>query len=162
MKMLADRSFGWHNVRSYLNDGKRHATSNCQLFKKLNHMNNALYEIELTEEEIDHKEPFVVGILIHQYAKLRMWEPYYKFSLNFVSKQVRSVGDGYRFSVSCSCREGIGRLYPAGNETRVGTAAAVGLHRQFHCHFSVNFFPESALTSATNMTRENLTLRRRF
>ena len=47
--------------------------------------------------------------------------------------QIRRVEDGWRFSTTCSCREGTGRLCPPRNESRVGAPAVNQLHRQFHC-----------------------------
>ena len=64
MKLLANSSFGYqitdrsrHTVTNYLNDEKTHAAINSKLFKKLNRVNNALYEFELAKAEIEHKEP---------------------------------------------------------------------------------------------------------
>ena len=65
-----------HTVTKYLSDEKTHAAINSKLFKKLDHLNNSLYEIELAKSEIEHKEPIIVGFFILQYAKLRMLELY--------------------------------------------------------------------------------------
>ena len=48
-------------------------------FKRLNHITDQLYEVELVESEIEHSEPKFVGFFILQYAKLRMLELYYTF-----------------------------------------------------------------------------------
>ena len=85
MKLPANSSYGYQimdrsrqTVTKYLSDKKTHAAFKSKLFKRLDHMNNALYEVELTKTEIEHKEPIIVGffILILQYAKLRMLELY--------------------------------------------------------------------------------------
>ena len=47
------------------------------MFKKLDPLNNSLYEVELAKAEIEQKEPILVGFFILQYAKLRMLELYY-------------------------------------------------------------------------------------
>ena len=36
-----------HTVTKYLSDKKTHAAINIKLFKKLDHVNNSLYEVEL-------------------------------------------------------------------------------------------------------------------
>ena len=49
------------------------------MFKRLNHITDQLYEVELVKSEIEHKEPIIVGFFIFNYAKLRMLELYYNF-----------------------------------------------------------------------------------
>ena len=90
MTHLANSSYGYqimdqsrHTVTKYLTDEKTHAAINCKLFKKLDHVNNSLYEVELAKSEIEHKEPITVGFFILQYAKLRMLELYYNFFTRF-------------------------------------------------------------------------------
>ena len=89
MKLLANSSYGYqimdksrHTVTKYLTDEKTHAAINSKLFKKLDHVNNSLYEFELAKAQIEHKEPIIVGFFI-QYAKLRMLELYYNFFTRF-------------------------------------------------------------------------------
>ena len=72
-----------HTVRKYLTGKKTHAAINSKLFKKLDHVNNSLYEIELAKAQTEHKEPIIVGVFILQYAKLRMLELYYNFFTRF-------------------------------------------------------------------------------
>ena len=90
MKLLSNNSYGYqimdrnrHIVTKYLSGEKTHKSINSKLFKKLNHMNNSLYEIELAKAEIEHKEPIIVGFFILQYAKLRKLELYYNFFTRF-------------------------------------------------------------------------------
>ena len=52
MEFLANSSYGYqimdrsrHIVKKYLSDEKTHAANNGNLFKKLDHVNNSLYEI---------------------------------------------------------------------------------------------------------------------
>ena len=73
MKLLANSSYGYqvmdrsrHTVMKYLSDEKTHATINSKLFKRLDHMNNSLYEVELAKAEIEHKEAIIVGFFIIQ------------------------------------------------------------------------------------------------
>ena len=86
MKLLANSSFGYqimdrsrHTVTKYLTDEKTHSAINSKLFKKLDNVNNSLYEVELTKAQIENKEPIIVGFFILEYAKLRMFELYYNF-----------------------------------------------------------------------------------
>ena len=90
MKLLANSSYGYqimdrsrHTVTKYLSDEKTHAAFNSKLFKKLDHVNNSLYEVELAKGQIEHKKPIFVGFFILQYAKLRMLELYYNFFTSF-------------------------------------------------------------------------------
>ena len=53
------------------------------MFKRLNHITDQLYEVELVKSEIEHREPIIVGFFILQYAKLRMLELYYNFFQKF-------------------------------------------------------------------------------
>ena len=59
MKLLGNSSYGYqimdpsrHNVTKYLTDEKTHAANNSKLFRKLDHVNNSLYEVELTKAQI--------------------------------------------------------------------------------------------------------------
>ena len=86
MKLLANSSYGYqimdwsrHTVTKYLTDEKTHATIISKPFKKLDHVNNSLYEVELAKAQIEHKEPIILGFFILQYAKVRMLELYYNF-----------------------------------------------------------------------------------
>ena len=90
MKLLANSSYGYqimdrsrHTVMKYLSDEKTHAAINSKLFKKLDHVNTSLYEVELAKAQIQYREPIIVGFLIIQYAKLRMLELYYNFFTRF-------------------------------------------------------------------------------
>ena len=90
MKLLANISHGYqikdrsgHTVTKYLSDEKTHAAIIIKLFKKLDHKNNYLYEVELAKAQIENKEPIIVGFFILQYAKLRMLELYYNFFAKF-------------------------------------------------------------------------------
>ena len=72
-----------HTVTKYLTDKKLHAAIKSELLKKLDHVNNSLYEVELAKAQIEHTEPIIVGFFILQYAKLRMLELYYNFFTRF-------------------------------------------------------------------------------
>ena len=90
MKLLANSSYGYqimdrsrHTVTKCLNDEKTHSVINSKLFKRLNFINDQLYEVELVKSEIKHREPILVGFFILQNAKLRMCELCYKFFKKF-------------------------------------------------------------------------------
>ena len=68
-----------HTITKYLNDEKTHKAINDPLFKRLNTVENDLYEVELLKSTIEHREPIIVGFFLLQYAKLRMLELYYNF-----------------------------------------------------------------------------------
>ena len=77
MKLLAnylyqitDRS--QHTITKYLNDEKAHKAINSKFFRKHNHQNDNLYEIESVKGDVEHKERIIVGFFILQYANLRM------------------------------------------------------------------------------------------
>ena len=81
MKLLANSSYGdkivdcsRHAVTKYLNDEKTHTAIISRMFEWLNHITDQLYEVELVNSEIEHREPIIVGSFILQYAKLRMLE----------------------------------------------------------------------------------------
>ena len=88
MKLLANSSYSYQIMdrsrhTKYLKDKKTHAVINSKLFKKPDHVNNSLYEVELAKAQIEHKEPIIVGFFILQYAKLRLLELYYNFFTRF-------------------------------------------------------------------------------
>ena len=97
MKLLANSSYGYqimdrsrHTVTKYLNDEKTHGAINTKLFKRLDHINDQFFEVELAKAEIEHREPIIVGFFILQYAKLRMLELYYKSFERFCDVNLRS------------------------------------------------------------------------
>ena len=84
MKLLANSAYGYqimdrnrHTVTKNLNDEKTHSAINSKMFKRLNHITDQLYEVELVNSEIEHREAIIVRFFILQYAKLRMLELYY-------------------------------------------------------------------------------------
>ena len=90
MILLANSSYGYqimdrsrHTVTKTLNYEKTHGAINTKLFKRFDHINDQLYEVELAKAEIEHREPIIVGFFILQYAKRRMLELYYNFLERF-------------------------------------------------------------------------------
>ena len=90
MKLLANSSYGYqfmdrsrHTITKCLIDEETHGAINTNFFKRLDYINDQLYEVELAKAEIEHREPIIVGFFILQYAKLRMLELYYYFFERF-------------------------------------------------------------------------------
>ena len=90
MKWLANSSYGYqcmnrsrHTVTKYLTDEKTHGVINTKLFKRSDHINDQLYEVDMAKAVIEHREPIIVGFFILQYAKLRMLEFHYNFFESF-------------------------------------------------------------------------------
>ena len=61
MKMLANSSYGYqimdrsrHAVTKYLTDEQTHSAIDSKKFKRLNHITDQLYEVELVKPEIEH------------------------------------------------------------------------------------------------------------
>ena len=80
MKLLANSSYGCQimdrsrdTVTKYLTDEKMHSAINSKMFKRLNHITDQLYEVELVKPEIEHREPIIVGFFFLQYAKQESW-----------------------------------------------------------------------------------------
>ena len=81
INLLANSSYSYqtmdrsrHTVTKYLSDEKTHGAINTKFFKRLDYINDQLYEVELAKAEIEHREPIIVGFFIPQYAKLRVLE----------------------------------------------------------------------------------------
>ena len=78
MKLLANSSFDYQimdrsrrTMTKYLTDKKTDSAINSKMFKRLNHITDRLYEVELFKSETEHREPIIVGFFILQYAKMR-------------------------------------------------------------------------------------------
>ena len=63
-------------AKNSLNDEKTHRAINTSLFKRLDFINEQLYEVKLAKAETEHREPIIVGFFILQYAQLRVLELY--------------------------------------------------------------------------------------
>ena len=73
-----------HTVMKYLSDEKTHATINSKLPKKVNHVNNSLYEKKLAKTEIKLKETIIVGFFITKTQNSECWNCITKVSKNIV------------------------------------------------------------------------------
>ena len=63
-------------MTKYLTDEKTHSAINSKMFKWLNHITDQLYEVELVKSETEQRTNHC-GVLILQYAKLRLLKLYY-------------------------------------------------------------------------------------
>ena len=68
MKLVANSSYGCqimdrsrHTVTKYLNVEKTHSAIISKIFKRLNHITDQLYQVELVKSEIEHREPIIMG-----------------------------------------------------------------------------------------------------
>ena len=73
-------------------------------FKRLGHINDKLYKVDLAKFEIAHKEPIIVGFIILQYAKLRMLELYYALNCCVCVARHTVVLTTYATSVNSAAR----------------------------------------------------------
>ena len=96
MKLLANSSYEYQKMdmsRRTLTKNliaeKAHKAINNKFFKRLNYLNDNLYELESVKRRVKHNVPINVGFFVLQYAKLRKLELYYISSINFVTS-VRS------------------------------------------------------------------------
>ena len=81
MKLLANSCYGYqimdrsrHTVTRYFNGEKTHGAMNTNFFKRLDHINGQLFEVELAKADIEHREPIIVWFFILHYAELKMLE----------------------------------------------------------------------------------------
>ena len=158
IKLLANSSYGYrimdrsrHTVTKYLNDEKTHGAINTKLFKRLDHINDQLYEVELAKAKIEHREPIIVGFFILQYDELSMLELYYKFFERFcdVNKFEKLEMDTDSLYLALSEKE----LYDC---IREKSKAEWGLLRTEDCQddftadATTNFFPRTCCTKHMN------------
>ena len=83
MKPLENSSYGYqivdrsnHTMTKYPRDGKTHKAINNQFIKSFSIVAKEVYEVELVEFTIEHREPIFIEFFKLQYAKLRMLELY--------------------------------------------------------------------------------------
>ena len=81
MKLLADSSYGYQlmdlsprTMTKYMNDEKTHSALNSKMFKRLNHITDQLFEVEMVEPEIEHREPMIVDFLFYIMLNRECWK----------------------------------------------------------------------------------------
>ena len=77
MKLLGNSSHGYqimdrnrHTETKYLNDEKTHKTIKGKLFKRLSSVSKEVYEVELVNSKIEHREPIIVGFFYTSVLKI--------------------------------------------------------------------------------------------
>ena len=92
MKLLANTSYGYqimdrsrHTVTKYLTDENLHSAIISKLFKRLNHITDQLYEVELVKPEIEHREAIIVGFLFYKMLNRGSWNFTTIYSKSFVT-----------------------------------------------------------------------------
>ena len=106
-------------MTKYLRDKKTHKAINNQYFKRLNIVAKELYEVEFLKSTIEHRELFIVGFFILQYAKLRMLELCYNFFDKFCDVnnfEELEKDNGYRFPLFGLGRRRFRCLHPLAEE----------------------------------------------
>ena len=163
MKLLANSSYGYqimdrsrHTVTKYLNDEKTHSAINSKMFKRLNHITDQLYEVELVKLEIEHREPIIVGYFILQYAKLRMMELYYNFFKKFCDtdkyEELEMDTDSLYLALS---EENLEDVIVPGKRAKWDQLRSKDCIDNFTANATDNFSPEIAVMSTRNMIRES-------
>ena len=141
MGLIMDRRR--HIFTKYLNDEKLRSAINSKLFKRLNHITDQLYEVELVKAEIEHREPIIVGFFVLQYAKQRMLELYI-FKVLW-SWQVWRTWNGQRLPLLGCVGWKFGRHYSHWKARRVECDTFGRLHRHFHCQRNRQFLSQNVL-----------------
>ena len=90
MRQIAKNSYGFetvsrnqHTVTKHRSEEKTPDTINSKLFTKLNHVNNAIYEVVLAKAQIEHKEPIFVKFSSLNTQTLVCWNSATSFPLSF-------------------------------------------------------------------------------
>ena len=139
MKLLANSSYGYkimdrsrHTVTKYLSDEKTHGAINTKLFKRLDHIKDQLYEVELAKAEIEHRQPIIVGFFILKCAKLRMLELYYNFFERFCDVNKYEQLEMDTESLYLALSEKVVRLHSRRISSLMGIIENRKLQRWFH------------------------------
>ena len=153
-KLLANSSYGYqimdrsrHTVTKFLNDEKTHGAINPKLFKRLDHINDQLYEVELAMAEIEHRERIIVGFFILQYAKHRILELYYNFFERFYD--VNKFGESEMHTDSLYLALSEKELYDCIREkskTEWELVRTEDCKDDFTANATTNFFPRNCCT----------------
>ena len=79
-KLLANSSYCYqimdrsrHTVTKYLNDEKTHGVINTKLFKRLDYINDQLYELELAKARLSTENPSLLGFSSYNTLNLECW-----------------------------------------------------------------------------------------
>ena len=161
-KQLANSPYGYQimhrsrqTVKKYLTDEKTHSAINSKMFKRLNHITDQLYEVKLVKSEIEHREPIIVRFFILQYAKLRMLELYCNFFKKFYDTdkydELEMDTDSLYLALSEENLEDV--IVPENELNGTSYVQKIALITLLRMQPTF-FFPELAVMSTRNMTRE--------
>ena len=156
MKLLANSFYGHqmmdrsrHTVAECLTDEKTHSAKNSKMFKRLNHITDHLFEVEIVKSETEHREPILVGFFILIYAKLRMLELHYNYFKNFCDI------DNYYYLYLASSEENLEDVFPPKKRAEWDQLRAKDCTDNMSANATDSFFPELAVMSTRNMIRES-------
>ena len=163
MKLLANSSYGYqimdrsrHTVTKYLSDEKTHSAINSKLFKRLNHITDQLYEVELVKSGIGRREPIIVGFFILQYAKLRLLRLYYNFFKKFCDtdkyEELEMKTDSFYVALSEKNLEDV--IFPQ-KRAEWDQLRSKDCTDNFTVKATDDFSPELAVMLTRNMIRES-------
>ena len=92
-KLLANCSYGYqimdrsrHTVTKYLSDEKTHGAINTKLFKRLDHISNQLYAVELAKQRLSTENQSLLGSSYFNTLNLQSWS----FTTTFLRDSVTS------------------------------------------------------------------------
>ena len=161
MKLLANSSYVYqimdrsrHTVTKYLTDEKTHSAINSKMFKRLNHLTDQLYDVELVKPEIEHRQPIIVGFFILQYAKLRMLELYYNFFETFCdTDKYEELEKDTDSLYSASSEEILEDVMLPEKRAEWDQLRSKDCIDNFTANATDNFSPELAVMSTRNMIR---------
>ena len=163
MKLPAKSSYGYHimdpsqhTVTKYLNDGKTHSAIYSKLFKRLNHITDQLYEVELVKSENEHREPIIVGFFVLQYAKLRKLELHYNLFKKFCEtdkyEKLEMDTDSLYLALS---EENLEDVILPKKRAEWSQIRSKDFTDNFTANATDNFSPELAVMFTRNMIRES-------
>ena len=114
------------------------------MFKRLNHITDRLYEVELVKSEVEHREPIIVGFFILQYAKLRMLDLYYSFFKTFCDtdmyEELEMDTDSFYLALSV---ENLGDVFFAEKRAEWDQLHSKDCSDNFTANATGNFFPRT-------------------
>ena len=162
MKLLANSSYVYqimdrsrHTVTKYLNDEKTHSSISSKMFKRLNHITDQLYEVELVKTQIEHREPIIVGFFILQYAKLRMLELYYNFFKKFCDTDKYEELEMDTDSLYLALSEDLEDVIVPEKRAEWDQLRSKDCNDNFTANATDKFSPELAVISTRSMIRES-------
>ena len=125
------------------------------MFKRLNHITDQLYEVELVKPEIEHREPIIVRFFNLQYAKQRTLELYNffkKFCDTDKYEEFEMDTDSLHLALSEEKLEDV--ILPE-KRAEWNQLPSKDCTDNFTAIATDNFSPELAVMSTRNMIRES-------